>query len=183
VHKVLRSAVQRYECLICIHITDAVAIISHSVRFCYMQASTYRKYGKCDGCHRWNNIKSDDNIHFRCRYCIKKGIAKSTASSFAESDAADALMSLSSVTLASPHIHSRRKWIDRWRCVVYQADGCSMKEIIDRVHTTRKTIKRWVQHYANSESNISYIFSCMLLKFAFFFITHYVNCVYRRTDG
>jgi DNA-binding NarL/FixJ family response regulator len=118
---------------------------------------TKSKRGKCSSCHKWNYVTSHDDIEYFCKRCIRNYGYHSTN----DKTAVESLLKLSSTSTSSPSvpsssptspIHSRRKWIDRWRCIVYHADGCSMNEIMERLHTTRKTIKRWVECHNNSAS-------------------------------
>jgi transposase len=111
-----------------------------------------KKRGKCDCCRRWKRLSSTDNVHFRCRHCIKNGVGKIIPT---ENETAEALLALSNnQSQIQPVIHTRREEIDRWRCIIYHLDGMKKKDIIKKIRTTCKTINRWIKSYNNNKKMI-----------------------------
>ena len=113
-----------------------------------MKFLTFKKYSKCDYCHRYRRLSSTDNVHFRCRHCVKNGFGKIIPT---EDETAEALLALSDNQQNQHVSHTRREEIDRWRCVIYHLDGMKKKDIMKKIRTTCKTINRWIKSYNNNK--------------------------------
>ena len=110
-----------------------------------MRKYIYRKKGHCDLCHKYSSsLRSDTKVLFYCAKCIKDGIESSSAVA--------SLLGLSNPEPSEPSrpTHSRKSRLDRWRCIVYHLDGMKKKQIKSRLHTTCRTINRWVNQYKHS---------------------------------
>ena len=116
-----------------------------------MKFLTFKKYSKCDYCHRYRRLSSTDNVHFRCRHCVKNGFGKIIPT---EDETAEALLALSDNQQNQHVSHTRREEIDRWRCVIYHLDGMKKKDIIKKIRTTCTTINRWIKSYNNNKKMI-----------------------------
>jgi transposase len=131
-----------------------VLCVSIEISFRTQQRMTkyfHRKKGHCSLCHKYSStLRSDTKVEFYCHACIKHGVARSVA--------IDSLLDLAISEANQPSsptrpIHSRRSRLDRWRCIVYHLHGIKKKRIQTHLHTTYRTINRWINEHKVSEND------------------------------